>query len=335
MSAPRTRSGDLVVASDLHLVAGDPDLEDFCAFLAARGEDTGTVVLLGDVFAAWLARESLVEPHHRAVLDACTALRARGTTVVLVEGNREFGAKRWEGRAFDSVPAELEAGPFDGRRWLLAHGDTINADDRAYRRWRALARSSALQGAFGLLPPRAGKALMRRIERAMRGRSGKYRTRLPEAHLEAWARALAARGFGGGVVGHFHVEQERRYHAAGARPFELVVLPDWRSTRRSLRLAPGLPPRFETWGPERPPAPAILAVEEQHGRAHVVLDRDPGVAAGEVVAIGSGHGPDVRTAHVHAVAGDDPRGLVLILDHGPALQVGDRLHARPARSAPR
>ena len=98
---------------------------------------------------------------------------------------------------------------------------------------------------------------------------------------------------------------------------------------------PGLPPRFETWGPERPPAPAILAVDEHHGRAHVVLDRDPGVAAGEVVAIGSGHGPDVRTAHVHSVEGDDHRRLVLILGHGPALQVGDRLHARPARSAPR
>jgi UDP-2,3-diacylglucosamine hydrolase len=335
VSPPRPRSEDLVVASDLHLVAGDPDLDDFCAFLAARGEDAGTVVLLGDVFAAWLARESLVEPHHRAVLDACAALRGRGTRVVLVEGNREFGAQRWAGRAFDSVADEFVAGPFDGRRWLLAHGDTINADDRAYRRWRALARSAAVQGAFGLLPPRAGRALVRRIERAMRGRSAGCRTRLPEGHLEAYARALAARGFGGGVVGHFHVEQQRRYDAGGARPFELVVLPDWRSTRRSLRLAPGLPPRFETWGPERPPAPAIVAIDEQPGRARVVLDRAPGVAAGEVVAIGSGHGPDVRTAHVHSVDDDDPRRLALVLEPGPALQVGDRLHARPGRSEPR
>ena len=335
MSVPRSRSQDLVVASDVHLVAGDPDLEDFCAFLSAQAEDAGTVVLLGDVFAAWLARESLVEPHHRAVLDACAALRAQGTTVVLVEGNREFGAQRWAGRAFDAVADEFEAGPFDGRRWLLAHGDTINADDRAYRRWRALARSAAIQSAFGLLPPRAGRSLVQRIERAMRGRSAEYRTRLPESHLEAYARALAARGFGGGVVGHFHVEQERRYHAGGARPFELVVLPDWRSTRRALRFAPGVPPRFETWGPGRPPAPAIIAVDERHGRARVALDRAPGVAAGEIVAIGAGHGPDVRPARVHSVESDDPRRLTLILEPGPTLQVGDRLHARSGRSEPR
>jgi len=335
VSAPPRPSDDLVVASDLHLVAGDPDLEDFCDFLAARADDTGTLVLLGDVFAAWLARESLVEPHHRAVLDACAALRARGTRVVLVEGNREFGAQRWAGRAFDSVPAELEAGPFDGRRWLLTHGDAINADDRAYRRWRAVARSAAVQGAFGLLPPRAGRALVRRIERAMRGRGPAYRTRLPEAHLAAHARALAARGFGGGVVGHFHVELERRYDIGGARPFELLVMPDWRSTRRALRFAPGAPPRFESWGPERPPAPAIVAVDEQRERAQVVFDRIPRVAAGETVALGSGHGPDVRSAQVRSVDSDDPRRIMLILEPGPALQVGDRLHTRPGRSDPR
>jgi hypothetical protein len=269
----------------------------------------------------------------------------------LVEGNREFGARRWAGRAFDSVADEFVAGPFDGRRLATANGagevqlwdsrtgepvsPVLMHDTAIGTNGGALTRSAAVQGAFGLLPPRAGRALVRRIERAMRGRSAGYRTRLPESHLEVYARALAARGFGGGVVGHFHVEQQRRYDAGGARPFELVVLPDWRSTRRSLRLAPGLPPRFETWGPERPPVPAIVAVDEQPGRARVVLDRAPGVAAGEVVAIGSGHGPDVRTAHVHSVDDDDPRRLALVLEPGPALQVGDRLHARPGRSEPR
>ncbi len=335
MSAPGCRSDDLVVASDLHLVDGDPDLEDFCDFLAARAEDTGTLVLLGDVFAAWLARESLVEPHHRAVLDACAELRARGTRVVLVEGNREFGAQRWVGRAFDSVPAELEAGPFAGCRWLLVHGDAINADDRAYRRWRSVARSAAVQGVFGLLPPRAGRALVRRIERGMRGRGAACRTRLPEAHLEAHARALAVRGFGGGVVGHFHVELQLRYDTGGARPFELLVMPDWRSTRRSLRLGPNAPPRFESWGPERPAAPAIVAVDERRERAQIVFDRVPGVTAGEAVAISSGHGPDVRRARVDALDHGAPCRVTLILEPGPALQVGDRLHTRSGRSDPR
>ena len=334
MSAARARPGDLVVVSDLHLVAGDPDLDDFCAFLAARAEDAGSVVLLGDVFAAWLAREKLVEPHHRAVLEACAALRARGTAVVLVEGNREFGAARWAGRAFDAVADEYAAGPFDGRRWLLAHGDAVNADDRAYRRWRALARSGPLQAAVGLLPARAGKALVRRVERAMRGGGARYRTQLPEAHLAAYARGLAARGFGGGVLGHFHVEQQRVVDAADGSPFELIVMPDWRSTRRSLRLAPGAPPRFETWGPERPPSAAIVAAVERAGKASVTLDRGAGAGAGERVALGSGHGPDVRLARVAAVDPADPRRLELDLDPGPRLQVGDRLYARPGRSDP-
>ncbi|MCU0230847.1 MAG: hypothetical protein MUC67_05650 [Acidobacteria bacterium] len=328
------RPQDVIVVSDLHLVAGDPDLDDFCAFLAARAQDAGTVVLLGDVFAAWLARERLLEPHHRAVLAACAALRGRGVRVVLIEGNREFGAARFTGRSFDAVAEEYDAGPLDGRRWLLAHGDLINADDRAYRRWRALARSAPFQAVFDLLPAAAGRALVRRLERALRGRGAAYRTRLPEAYLTAWAERAAVRGFGGGVLGHFHLELQRRQMVRGA-PFELIVMPDWRSTRRALRLSPDAPPRFETWGAARPAAPAIVAVEERAGRARVTLDGAPAARPGARVAFSSGHGPDVRMARLLAQDPSDFRTIELELDPGPALQVGDRLHARPEGSEPR
>ncbi len=77
-----------------------------------------------------------------------------------------------------------------------------------------------------------------------------------------------------------------------------------------------------------------MAVVERAGVGGRELDRGAGAGAGERVALGSGHGPDVRMACVAAVDPADPRRLELDLDPGPRLQVGDRLHARPGRSDP-
>lgn len=325
MTGGRARSDDLVVASDLHLVEDDPDLADFCAFLAARAEDCGTLVLLGDLFSVWLGREKYTLPHQRKVLEACSALRARGVAVVLIEGNREFGARCWEGRAFDVVADELAAGPFAGRRWLFAHGDLVNERDRAYRRWRAVARSWPVQQAFARLPASVGRSAARRIERALAGSNPRGRMRIAEDSLERYARALAGRGFGGGVIGHFHVEMSLEVETLEPAPFSLIVMPDWRSTRRSLRLATAAEPRFETWGRPRPVAPAVVAIDVLGERTTILLDRPAGVGEGARVALGSGHGPDVRGARVVAIDPAEPRRLTLDLAPGAPLQVGDRL----------
>jgi len=325
VSERRAPPDDLVVVSDLHLVEDDPDLAAFCTFLEERAEDTGTLVLLGDLFSVWLGREKYTLPHHRVVLDRCAFLRGRGVTVVLIEGNREFGARAWEGRAFDRVLDELATGPLAGRRWLLAHGDLVNEQDRAYRRWRAFARARAVQQAFAALPASLGRSAVRRIEQALSGSNPRGRMRIAEGSLERYAHSLASRGFDGGVVGHFHVEMSLEIDTGERGRFPLLVMPDWRSTRRFLRLAPASGPRFETWGEPRPVPPAIVAVDVRGDSATVLLDRPANVREGARVALSSGHGPDVRGARVTSVDPTEPRRLHLALAPGAALQVGDRL----------
>ncbi len=322
MMAPGPVDGDLVLVADVHIGRDDPDLPAFLAFLEARAEDTAVLVLLGDIFSLWLGREKYTEEHHRAVLDGCAALRARGTRVVFVEGNREFGAGAWRGRAFDEVTAGFVAETFEGERWYLAHGDLLNRDDRRHWLFHRLVRARIVLGAFGLLPARMGLALSGWLERRMRHRNLRHKTSAPKRRFAGYAEWLARQGYDAGAIGHVHVEMSLDFgDEAGGR--RLYVLPDWRSGRRALRIPRSGAPIFEASEPAPPVAPAVVEVAEKGGAVTLRLEPPTSLTGGQRVAISSGHGPEVRRGRVTAAPPDAP--IELQLEPGPPVQVGDRL----------
>lgn len=319
-------SGDLVLVADVHIGRDDPDLEPFCEFLRERAEDSAVVVLLGDIFSLWLGREKFTEAHHRRVLEACEELRARGVRVVFVEGNREFAVKGWKGRAFDEVDESVGAEPWAGRRWYLAHGDLLNREDRVNRIFRGIVRSGLVLGLFNLLPSSIGLRLAARIERTLRSRNLRHKTSLPVRRLELYADWFAARGFDAGVIGHIHVERRVLLEEGEEGSRELFVLPDWRTARRYLRVPIEGEPRFEAWGPPRPDPPAVIRARESVESVELLLDRDASFAEGAPIALSGGHGPEVRRGRVLQVGWEDDHPRVLLrLETGPPVQVGDRL----------
>jgi UDP-2,3-diacylglucosamine hydrolase len=326
-----TPGRDLVLVADVHVDAVDDELRDFLAFLDARAADTAVLVLLGDIFSLWLGREKFTLPHHRAVLEACSALRARGVRVVFVEGNREFGAGAWTGRAFDDVADRVAVEPWSGRRWFLAHGDLLNRDDRVNRLFRWWVRSPAVLGLFGLLPARVGLRAGAAIERHLRHRNLRHKTSLPRERFARYGAWLAGRGFDAGAIGHVHVEMELDVVSPhDGRSRSLYVLPDWRTTRRSLRIPREGAPRFEGWGELRDVPPAVIGVEERPDATLLRFDRPVPVGTGAEIRIDSGHGSGSRVGHVLEPAEPDRSVLRVQLSPGPPIQVGDRLVAGAA-----
>ncbi|MBP7146148.1 MAG: hypothetical protein KBD01_01275 [Acidobacteria bacterium] len=322
MSATSSGVGDLVLVADVHVGADDPELDAFRAFLAARAGDTAVLALLGDIFALWVGDPKFTLAHHRAVLDACAALRAQGVRVLFVEGNREFLARRWRGVAFDDVAEGIAVESWAGRRWCLAHGDLLDRGDRRGRLFRSVVRSRPFLGAFRRLPARTGLRVGDSIERALRHRNLAHKTAIPAGHFERYAAWLARRGFDGGVIGHVHVEMDLRLAGPDGRERSLYVLPDWRSTRRHLRIPREGPPRFESFGPPAAPRAAVIGVAGRGARVELTLDRAAGLAPGDRVELHSGHGPQRRGGRVVSAAG---RRVVLDLAAGPPVQVGDRV----------
>src|SRR5215467_429184 len=132
----RTPDGSVALLGDAHLREGDEEAPAFVRFLDALPRDIRTLVILGDLFAVWIGSPDLIRRHHRDVLDALARLRARGCSLVYVEGNHDYFLGRLYARElFDDFSPDTLDLILAGRLTHLAHGDLVNRRDRQYRTW--------------------------------------------------------------------------------------------------------------------------------------------------------------------------------------------------------
>lgn len=208
---------------------------DFIRFLADAPGRFERLVLAGDIFDLWIAREHLHEAHHVAVLAALHAARSAGLPIDYAVGNRDHAVESLPGSPFDRVAVEVLAAPDAGRpAWLCEHGDLVNERDRQYRAWRAFCRSPPVLGLFLALPRRWALPLSLALERRMRTTNLAYKRRFPAEQVEARAaRLFSETGARFLVLGHFH--QELRQPVPGG---EVLVLPDWKRSQRHLEWHP-------------------------------------------------------------------------------------------------
>ena len=117
----------------------------------------------------------------------------------------------------------------------MAHGDLANSDDRRYLRWRRFARSPLIWGLFNLLPKRIRIGLAESTEKRMRSTNLDQKREFPTAQVLAYAGSFLKAGHDVVVLGHFH--EEREFMIGGdAGPGRVVVLPEWKGSRRHLEV---------------------------------------------------------------------------------------------------
>ena len=216
----------VVVVGDVHLSPDHPDVADaFEAWLAGLAGRCATLVLLGDVFDAWVGRAQGREPFVRRFTDRLAALRAGGVRVAFQGGNRDF--------AFDGVDGlDLELWPDVVRtRWgertvVLTHGDLLCSADARYQRLRRLLRSAPVGAVRAALP----YAAARYVARGLRRLSEREVARKPYATMgldyglvRRWLDVLDADVL---VAGHVHTGVHHRRDDGGRRR-DVLVLKDW------------------------------------------------------------------------------------------------------------
>lgn len=152
---------DVAIISDVHC-SGDTcsRQREFVAWLDSLTADS--LWLLGDVFhAGWDFRPSQ-QPEYLAVMEALERLVLRGTAIVFVPGNHDFGMG---GLLEDRLGAEV-LGPhvreIDGCRVFLAHGDEADGGLR-YRVVRSVLRSPVFDLAIRGLGAKVGSRVLRRL----------------------------------------------------------------------------------------------------------------------------------------------------------------------------
>lgn len=233
------RADTVLLCSDMHLDDAEPDrTAGFVHWLNHESQDATWILLLGDVFDAWVGDDQMSvdagtdpPPAWKMLADCLAQVRRdrpdRPLQVGLLMGNRDFliGPALCERLSAVllapfvtlSHPG-LAAGPA-----LLCHGDELCTADSAYQAWRSQARSEDWQKSF------LSRPLKERIEmaRALRARSEEEKTEKPIALMDVVSEEADAvlHRYGAEVLVHGHTHLPGCTALPSGRP--RWVLPDW------------------------------------------------------------------------------------------------------------
>jgi UDP-2,3-diacylglucosamine hydrolase len=195
---------------DLHLdAARSESCADFSTWLRSI-VGCPRLVILGDLFDAWVGPAHARLDGAAAVLTALADLHRSGAAVDLIPGNRDFLLDAdFEARTGASLRPEGLIGRLPGRtgaagRVLCVHGDELCTLDLGYQRLKRTLRS----GPVRWLAPRLPDAAALWVARRLRGASRQALARKPAASKAQQASAVlelaAGRQCGTLVCGHAH-----------------------------------------------------------------------------------------------------------------------------------
>ena len=214
-----------IIVSDLHLpgVAG-PVHDWFEALLESTHASASRtrLIVLGDLFDAWVSDAQLRMPVFARVVAALAATRLAGVELLVVHGNRDYllGARFARASGARVVAGGLRL-PLAGRDTLLLHGDELCLRDLAYQRAKRWLRHPVTCAVLRSVPGAvalwlAGRA--RRVSREVQAAGTRDRYEATAAAIDT---AFAASGCD--VLIHGHVHRAARTPRDGGR--EVIVLP--------------------------------------------------------------------------------------------------------------
>lgn len=206
-----TDGGDLALAAgttfvaDLHLDVAQADfVAPFVRFVDGL-TDAPALVVLGDLFDAWVGPAQARLPGAPPVLDALARLVARGTAVHVVPGNRDFLLERsFTARTGVTLHPEGFVARHGAERVRCVHGDTLCTRDVGYLRLRRVLRSAPVGWVAPRVPLWLGTRIARRLRRAS---TAAVAAKLPDEksiQRDAVRAELAASGARTLVCGHAH-----------------------------------------------------------------------------------------------------------------------------------
>jgi UDP-2,3-diacylglucosamine hydrolase len=192
---------------DLHLDATrEAASATFRDWLERGARGAPRLVVLGDLFDAWVGPAHARLDGARVVIEALHAFTRRGAALEIVHGNRDFLLDASFER---STGARVLASGFVGRlpsgeRLLAVHGDELCTRDLAYQRMKRVVRSRPARWLAPRLPDGVALWAARRMRRASQSAIA-MKPDEEKAQQESAARALAlAAGASVLVCGHAH-----------------------------------------------------------------------------------------------------------------------------------
>jgi UDP-2,3-diacylglucosamine hydrolase len=166
-------------ASDFHLGVDAPGNSSreremrIARWLDAIAPQCGELYLVGDLFDYWFEYRSVVPKGYLRLLGRLANLRDQGVPVTFFTGNHDM----WMFRYFEEelgipVLREPVLREFQGKRFLIGHGDGLGPGDHGYKFIKAVFANRLCQWLFARIHPDTGIALMRYFSGKSRAATG-------------------------------------------------------------------------------------------------------------------------------------------------------------------
>lgn len=221
--------------SDLHLDPSHPQTaQAFVRYAAATRADA--VLILGDLFEAWVGDDMRCQPFEAEMVAALRQLGQRCWLGIMV-GNRDFlmGPELMAACHAHALPDPMVLNAF-GLRRLITHGDAWCLDDQPYLAFRQQVRQAGWQNAFLQQPLEQRLATARHMRQASEARKREQSSPTEWADVDAgralaWLAATHCQEL---IHGHTHRPGRSPLHDADATKAHTVrpgryreVLSDW------------------------------------------------------------------------------------------------------------
>jgi UDP-2,3-diacylglucosamine hydrolase len=164
--------------SDFHL--GVPDHasslqreKKIVAFLDKIRQDAAMVFIVGDLFDFWFEYRKVVPKGFVRILGKLAEFTDNGIPVHFFVGNHDMWMSGYFEKELDipvyHEPREYE---FNGKKFLIGHGDGLGPGDHGYKFLKKIFRNPICQFLFGLIPPYFGISLASYSSRTSRSVTG-------------------------------------------------------------------------------------------------------------------------------------------------------------------
>ena len=165
--------------SDFHL--GAPDYassltreKKIVQFLNEIKKDAAVIFILGDLFDFWFEYKKVVPKGYVRILGKLAELTDNGIPIHFFVGNHDM----WMNGYFEKelnidVFHEPEEFEFNGKKFLIGHGDGLGPGDHRYKMMKKVFRNKFSQSLFGMLHPSTGIGLADYFSKKSRAATGK------------------------------------------------------------------------------------------------------------------------------------------------------------------
>ena len=201
--------------SDFHLGAPNAEKSLFrekrvVAFLDEIKKDAAVIFIVGDIFDFWYEYRKVVPKGFVRLLGKLAEITDSGIPIHFFAGNHDMWMTDYFQKELN-IPVYFEPKEFEfnGKKFLIGHGDGLGPGDHGYKMLKKIFRNPFCQWLFGILPPVIGMGMAgfsSRRSRAVTGNNdGNFLGPEGEWLIQYSKKELEARHFDYFIFGHRHL----------------------------------------------------------------------------------------------------------------------------------